>query len=108
MIHLTETAVAEFQRLMKDQGTPEAYVRIGVESGGCSGLQYTMDFDQAMTDSDTVFEQDGQMKVVVTSEALSLVDGLTVDFSTKLMGGGFRFQNPNAAKSCGCGTSFKL
>ncbi len=65
MIHLTETAVAEFQRLMKDQGTPEAYVRIGVESGGCSGLQYNMDFDEAVGDQDTVFEQAGGLKVVV-------------------------------------------
>ncbi|MEZ4386021.1 MAG: iron-sulfur cluster assembly accessory protein [Candidatus Krumholzibacteriia bacterium] len=108
MIQLTETAVSEFQRLMKDQGTPEAFVRIGVESGGCSGLQYTMDFATAATDADAVFEQPGGVKVVVDRASLASIDGLTVDFSTKLMGGGFRFQNPNAARSCGCGTSFKL
>lgn len=108
MIQFTDTAVNEFKRLMTDQGTPDAYVRIGVESGGCSGLQYTMDFDQAALDTDTVFDQEGGIKVVVDQQALESIDGLTVDFSTKLMGGGFRFQNPNAARSCGCGTSFKL
>jgi len=108
MIRFTETAVTEFKRLMTDQGTPDAYVRIGVESGGCSGLQYTMDFDQTALDTDTVFDQEGGIKVLVDRQALESIDGLTVDFSTKLMGGGFRFQNPNAARSCGCGTSFKL
>mgnify|MGYP006289865359 CR=1 FL=1 len=108
MIHLTDTAISEFQRLMQDQGNPDAVVRISVESGGCSGLQYAMDFDEAATDADVVFEQDGGVRVAVERDALLYLDGLTVDFSTKLMGGGFRFSNPNAARSCGCGTSFKI
>lgn len=108
MIQLTETAIAEFTRLIQDQERPEAVVRIGVESGGCSGLQYNMDFDEAAKDDDEIFEQPGGLKVVVAKDQLMYIDGLTVDFSTKLMGGGFRFENPNAARSCGCGTSFKL
>ncbi len=109
MINLTETAVTEFTRLMKDQKMPEAVVRIGVENGGCSGLQYNMDFDGAgVAEGDEVFEQPGGLKVVVDRDQLMYLEGLTVDFSTKLMGGGFRFENPNAARSCGCGTSFKL
>jgi iron-sulfur cluster assembly protein len=108
MIQLTDTAVAEFTRLMNDQGRSDAVVRIGVESGGCSGMQYSMDFDDAATDRDTVFDQPGGLKVVVDKEQLMYIEGLTVDFSKKLMGGGFRFENPNAARSCGCGTSFKL
>jgi iron-sulfur cluster assembly protein len=83
-------------------------VRIGVESGGCSGLQYNMDFDETVSEQDEVFEQDGGLKVVCNREQLNFVDGLEVDFSKKLMGGGFQFANPNAAKSCGCGTSFRL
>jgi iron-sulfur cluster assembly accessory protein len=108
MINLTETAAAEFKRLMSEQGLSEAVVRIGVESGGCSGLQYSMDFDETVKDDDTVFEQPGGLKVVCDQEQLVYVDGLEVDFSKKLMGGGFRFANPNAAKSCGCGTSFRI
>jgi len=108
MINLSETAVTEFHRLMSDQGKSEAVVRIGVESGGCSGLQYNMDFDETANDSDAVFEQSAGLKVVCEKDALVYLDGLNVDFSTKLMGGGFRFVNPNAARSCGCGTSFRI
>jgi iron-sulfur cluster assembly protein len=108
MINLTESASEEFQRLMAEQGLAEAVVRIGVESGGCSGLQYSMDFDEGVQADDEVFEQDGGLKVVCGKDQLVYVDGLEVDFSKKLMGGGFRFANPNAAKSCGCGTSFRI
>ena len=107
MIQFTENAVSEFLRLMKDRGDETAVVRIGVESGGCSGLQYNMDFDDRR-ETDEAFEQVGGLTVVVDRGSLMYLDGLRVDFSTKLMGGGFRFENPNAAKSCGCGTSFKL
>jgi len=108
MINLTDTAAAEFQRLMKEQDSPKSVVRIGVESGGCSGLQYTMDFTNDRVDSDTVFEQANGLTVVVDKAALESISGLTVDFSSKLMGGGFRFENPNASRRCGCGTSFTL
>jgi len=108
MINLTDTAAAEFQRLMKEQDSPKSVVRIGVESGGCSGLQYTMDFTDDRAESDTVFEQSNGLTVVVDQAALESISGLTVDFSSKLMGGGFRFENPNASRRCGCGTSFTL
>ena len=108
MINLSENAVQEFRRLMEEQNRPHAVIRIGVESGGCSGLQYSMDFDDAVQSSDTVFEQGDGLKVVVSSEELVYLDGLQVDFTKKLMGGGFRFENPNAARSCGCGTSFRI
>jgi iron-sulfur cluster assembly protein len=108
MIQLTETAVSEFQRLMTEKGLQDAVIRIGVEPGGCSGMQYNMDFDEAVSDEDAVFEQDGGLRVVCQKQSLTYLEGLQVDFSKKLMGGGFRFQNPNAAKSCGCGTSFRL
>jgi len=108
MINLTENATGEFQRLMSDQGLSEAVVRITVESGGCSGLQYNMDFDEAATAEDAIFAQEDGLNVVCDKKSLVYLDGLNVDFSKKLMGGGFRFSNPNAAKSCGCGTSFRL
>ena len=108
MINLSENAATEFRRLMTEQGLAEAVIRVGVESGGCSGLQYNMDFDETVGDQDTVFDQQDGLKVVCDREQLVYVDGLQVDFSRKLMGGGFRFENPNAAKSCGCGTSFRI
>ncbi len=107
MINLSQGAVAEFRRLMAEQNLPEAVIRIGVESGGCSGMQYSMDFDQAVSEDDQVFEQEG-LRVVVAREELVYLDGLQVDFTKKLMGGGFRFENPNATRNCGCGTSFRV
>ncbi len=107
MINLTETAVAEIFKMMHLRGLTEAVVRFGVESGGCSGLQYSMDFDDQVRSDDTVFDTSG-LKVVCDTKSLTFLDGLKVDFSTKLMGGGFKFENPNATKSCGCGTSFRV
>ncbi len=107
MINLTASAVLEIKRLMDESGLQDAMVRFGVESGGCSGLQYSMDFADQVADQDKVFEYD-DLKVVCDSESLDYINGLTVDFSNKLMGGGFKFNNPNATKSCGCGTSFRI
>jgi len=107
MINLTDSAVAEIRKLMQDRGAPGSLVRFGVETGGCSGMQYSMDFDDTVRDDDQVFEQAG-LKVVCDRESLGYLDGLRVDFSNKLMGGGFKFENPNASRSCGCGTSFRV
>jgi iron-sulfur cluster assembly protein len=107
MISLSETAVAEIRKMMQDRGLAEAMVRFGVETGGCSGLQYSMDFDDQVRNDDTVFET-GDVRIVCDNRSLTYLDGLKVDFSTKLMGGGFKFENPNASRSCGCGTSFRV
>ena len=107
MINLTDSAVAEINKLMQDRGVSDGLVRFGVDAGGCSGLQYSMDFDDQVRTDDQVFEQGG-LKVVCDRESLGYLDGLKVDFSNKLMGGGFKFENPNATRSCGCGTSFKV
>ena len=107
MINLTASAVLEIKRLMDESGLQDAMVRFGVENGGCSGLQYSMDFADQVTEQDKVFEYD-DLKVICDGESLDYIDGLTVDFSNKLMGGGFKFNNPNATKSCGCGTSFRI
>jgi iron-sulfur cluster assembly protein len=107
MIHLTSSAVAEIKRLMAERDHADPVVRFGVESGGCSGLQYSMDFDSGNAEGDRLFEHDG-LRVVCDADALRYLDGLEVDFSDKLMGGGFKFHNPNASRSCGCGTSFRV
>jgi iron-sulfur cluster assembly accessory protein len=107
MIHLTESAVTEIKRLMAERNHAASVVRFGVEEGGCSGLQYSMDFDLDAAEGDEVFEQGG-LKVVCSAESRRFLEGLEVDFSAKLMGGGFKFHNPNATRSCGCGTSFRI
>jgi iron-sulfur cluster assembly accessory protein len=107
MIHLTDAAADEIRRLMGERGQVDALVRFGVEAGGCSGLQYSMDFDDQAGEQDQIFEQNG-LRVVCDPESLAYLEGLQVDFSRKLMGGGFKFHNPNASRSCGCGTSFRV
>lgn len=107
MIHLTETAANEVKRLMSERGRAQALVRFGVEAGGCSGLQYSMDFTSDAGENDRVFDVAG-LRVVCDSQSLEYLDGLTVDFSQALLGGGFKFHNPNARRSCGCGTSFRI
>ena len=106
MIKLTETASAEIKRLMSQQGIADGYVRFGVENGGCSGMQYSMGFDDQSRREDQIFTQN-DLQIVCDSRSLPYLSGLEVDFSNKLMGGGFKFQNPNAVRSCGCGTSFR-
>jgi len=107
MIIVTEAATKEIRRLAQDSGQTDMMVRFGVETGGCSGMQYSMDFTEQTGVSDRVFNQ-GDLAVVCDEESLAYLDGLEVDYSDKLVGGGFRFHNPNARRSCGCGTSFRL
>ena len=106
MINLTDAAIHEIKRLMQEKGQGQGMVRFGVETGGCSGLQYSLDFDHRTNANDQIFEQGG-LKIVCDEESLTYLDGLQVDFSDKLMGGGFKFSNPNASRSCGCGTSYR-
>jgi iron-sulfur cluster assembly protein len=107
MIHLTEKAAAELQRQMAAKQAEGQFVRIGVDTGGCSGMQYTVDFTPEAAADDTVFEN-GDVKVVCDSISLVSINGLTIDFVDALVGGGFKFENPNAKRSCGCGTSFMV
>ena len=107
MIIVTKAATAELRRLAQESDQTDVMVRFGVETGGCSGMQYSMDFTQQTGARDRVFNQ-GELAVVCDEESLVYLDGLHVDYSDKLVGGGFRFHNPNARRSCGCGTSFRL
>ncbi len=106
MITLTASAAQEVKRLMQVEQKPNLGVRIGVKGGGCSGLSYVLALEEAAPKQyDTVFEQEG-VKVLVDAKSQLYLDGTTVDYKNGLMGGGFEFLNPNAKKSCGCGTSF--
>ena len=112
-ILITETAMQQLAKLCKDQGE-DKLLRVGVRSGGCSGMSYTMDFvsTSEIQDGDEIYEYkapDGQdFKVVCDPKSLLYIYGMQLDFSTELIGGGFNFTNPNATQTCGCGSSFAV
>lgn len=107
MIHLSSSAVSEIQRLKAKRKNPHLLCRLSVQFQGCLGLSYLLQFTEAAQLKDQRFHCSG-VQVVVDPESLSYLDGLLVDYSEDLMGGGFRFQNPNSAQHCGCGNSFSL
>lgn len=107
MISLSDAAITEIKRLMAERNQSDKIVRFGVETGGCSGLQYSMEFDNQAGDEDRVIEH-SELTIVCDSGSMRYLSGLEVDFVDKLLGGGFRFHNPNASRTCGCGTSFRV
>ena len=83
------------------------FVRVGVKSGGCSGLSYDLDFDNKQKENDKIFE-DNDVKIIVDKKSFLYLVGTTLEFSGGLNGKGFIFNNPNANRTCGCGESFSL
>ena len=104
-IKLTAKAVEMVKDAMEREGLQGFGIRVGVVGGGCSGFQYSMDFDNAPKDGDIAFEQDGVKLIVDPMSAMYLQD-VTVDYVVGLQGAGFKFNNPNAKTTCGCGSSF--
>ncbi len=108
MIEIAESAVLRLKNLKKEEGQPDSTpLRVEVKKGGCSGLSYKMNFDQTAKDGDQVFESNGE-KIVVDGESLLYLIGMTLEYSGGLNGKGFVFNNPNATKNCGCGSSFNV
>lgn len=108
MIQVSESAARKILNLKQEEGQPDhAFLRVEVKKGGCSGLSYKMNFDTTTKDGDKAFESFGQ-KVVVDSQSFLYLIGMTLDFSGGLNGKGFVFNNPNATKNCGCGSSFNV
>jgi iron-sulfur cluster assembly protein len=106
MIQVSETAAKKIQSLKaEEQKSDDAFLRVFVKRGGCSGYEYKMEFDTAMKDGDKVFEAGGA-KVVVDGKSLLYLIGMMLDYEGGLNGKGFIFSNPNATKTCGCGSSF--
>jgi iron-sulfur cluster assembly protein len=105
MIQVTEPAIRQLQAMLREQDDQTKGLRIFVEHGGCAGLQYAMGFGHAEA-GDEVVERDG-VKVIVAGQSRQFLNGSTVDYCDDLAGTGFRIQNPNAVRSCGCGTSFE-
>ncbi len=104
MVTLTTTAIQKVKSILAERGE-EAGLRIAVIGGGCSGFQYQMTLDKEANVDDKVIEQDG-LKVFVDSRSLLYLTGTRVDYVESLTGSGFKFENPNAKGSCGCGESF--
>ena len=112
-ILITGNAMTQLARLCRDQGK-DKLLRVGVRSGGCSGMSYTMDFvpSSEIQESDEIYDYlspDGQaFQVICDPKSLLYIYGMQLDFSTELIGGGFNFTNPNATQTCGCGSSFAV
>ncbi|MGE4513342.1 iron-sulfur cluster assembly accessory protein [Chryseobacterium taeanense] len=109
MIKVSDQAKAKAIQLMTEDGFKpfEDYIRVGVKSGGCSGLEYVLKFDNEKTDSDQIFE-DNDIKIIVDKKSILYLAGTTLEYSGGLNGKGFIFNNPNASRTCGCGESFSL
>ncbi|HZH97895.1 MAG TPA: iron-sulfur cluster assembly accessory protein [Fimbriimonadaceae bacterium] len=104
-VALTERSVVQAKRVLQKEGKEGLFLRIGVKGGGCSGLEYVMRTDTSRRESDLVLELDG-LTVICDPKSAAYLEGATLDYTGNLIGGGFQFENPNADRSCGCGTSF--
>ena len=108
MIYVAESAKSQIENIKaKGSLAEDFFVRVSVVSGGCSGLSYKMDFDHESKPNDQVFEDNG-VKVVTDLKSFLYLFNTTLEFSGGLDGKGFSFNNPNAARSCGCGESFAV
>ena len=107
MIKISDPAKERLLYLLEKQHEENGYVRVGVESGGCSGLSYKLDFDNFKNDDDELIEHNG-IKLLINKKSFLYLAGTTLEFSEGLNGKGFVFKNPNASRTCGCGESFSL
>jgi len=109
MIKVATSAKEKISVLMREEGFDPIndYIRVGVKSGGCSGLSYDLSFDNELHTEDRLFE-DNEIKILVDKKSLLYLVGTTLEYSGGLNGKGFVFNNPNAQRTCGCGESFSL
>lgn len=107
MIQISPTAAREIKRLQQSRKQPESLLHISVTPGGCSGLLYNLDLKQHQRDAtENIIETNG-IAVIVEEQSTPYLLGVNLDYSEDLMGGAFRFSNPNAISTCSCGQSFK-
>lgn len=107
MIHLSQTAANEIKRMQNSRGQTDSYFRLGIKSGGCSGFSYTFDLTESIQNGDRQTESEG-IKILIHEDSLLHIENLKLDYAEDLMGGGFRFNNPNTVNPCSCGLSFAL
>ena len=105
IVTLTPAAVEKVKSMMAKESKEGYALRVGVVTGGCAGLSYEMKFQKNPYDNDFVFEQGG-LKVIVNQESAAVLKGIQIDYIDTLKESGFKYKNPNASSSCGCGTSF--
>ena len=106
-VSLTSRAAARVKELRAQENLSQAFLRLAVSGGGCSGFQYGFSFDETLQPDDRTFERDG-VTLVIDETSLDLVKGAEIDFVEEMIGAAFRINNPNATSSCGCGTSFSV
>ena len=106
-VSLSASAAKRVKELKAQENLPNAFLRLAVSGGGCSGFQYGFSFDDARQPEDRVFERDG-VQLVVDETSLGLLAGAEIDFVEDMMGAAFQVKNPNAASSCGCGNAFSV
>lgn len=109
MIKVTEQAKNKISQLLSEEGNSleNSFVRVGVMSGGCSGLSYKLDFDKVQKEEDKLFEDNG-VRILVDKKSFLYLVGTVLEYSGGLNGKGFVFNNPNANRTCGCGESFAI
>jgi len=107
MILVSDNARDKLNQLLIEDNSGKEYVRVGVESGGCSGLVYKLDFDDSMNNEDELVEHN-DIKLVINKKSILFLAGTTLEYSSGLNGKGFVFNSPNANRTCGCGESFSL
>ncbi len=108
MITVTNSAKEHAIHLITEENRPaDTFIRVGVDSGGCSGLSYKLEFDNQLLPTDQVFEDKG-IKIVVDRKSFLYLVGTELDYTSGLNGKGFVFNNPNASRTCGCGESFSV
>src|SRR6478752_2982244 len=106
ILTITEAASFQIKDMMKEHEEENAYLRVNVNGGGCSGLSYGMGFAHEVNENDTLFEQHG-IKILVDSESAPILKDVKIDYKQSMLGGGFTIDNPNAIAACGCGSSFR-
>ena len=104
-VGITDKAMEQVRQIRDREGLSEHYLRISVVGGGCSGLSYKMGFVETMNEHDLLLERNG-VRIVLDPKSSLYLEGTVVDFTDGLNGKGFTFQNPNAVRTCGCGSSF--
>ena len=110
-VEVSDTALKEIRKVIKDQKIENSVLRVGVEGGGCSGFQYKLAFEeesQIDENNDVVIKEEEDLKVVVDRKSLLYMDGTVIDFHEDISKRGFVFNNPQATKGCGCGSSFSV
>ena len=106
MITLTDKAASKVKEILTSENRETSALRLAVKGGGCSGFTYTLNFDENAGETDQVFEDKG-VKIFVDAKSFVFLSGTQLDYTDGLTGAGFTFKNPNATRSCGCGSSFQ-